>query len=314
MKNKKLLSGLIAAPFTPMDNQGNIKLEMIGQYANHLIKSKISGAFICGTTGEGPSLTTEERKMILEEWIRNANSQLKIISHVGGNCLSENKELAAHAEKCGAYAIAAFAPSFFKPDTVKELISFLAPIAASAPNLPFYYYHIPSLTGVKLPVIDMLVEVEKMIPNFAGIKYTHFDLYDMQKCLDYNKGKYEILHGTDETLLCGLSLGTQAAVGSTYNYIPMVYLRMWEAYNNSDMESAREWQKLSVKIVTVIIRYGGGVRAGKAIMELIGIDCGPCRLPIKNLSGEELETFKSELIDVGFFRLIETVTNNNVKT
>jgi N-acetylneuraminate lyase len=297
---------LIAAPFTPMDSEGEVNLEVIGKYASYLIESKISGAFVCGTTGEGPSLTTEERKMVLEKWISSANRELKIISHVGGNCISQSKELAAHAEKSGAYAIASFAPSFFRPATANELVSFLAPIASSAPNLPFYFYHIPSFTGVDLPVSELL-EVADGIPNFAGVKYTHFDLYDMQKCMVSPNDKYEILHGYDETLLCGLSLGVKSAVGSTYNYIPEVYLNVWEAFINGDLEKAREWQQVSVKIVNILNKYGGGVRAGKAIMNLIGIGCGPCRLPIKGMAQNEMGALKSDLGNAGFFKLPKDV-------
>ena len=150
---KRLLHGLIAAPFTPMMETGEVNLKPIRQYAHHLINSGVLGAFVCGTTGEGVSLTTEERKRVLEEWVDSSEGRLKIICHVGGNCLPQSMELSAHAERSGADAVASFSPSFFKPENSKELVSFLAPVAASAPKLPFYFYHIPSLTGVSLPVL-----------------------------------------------------------------------------------------------------------------------------------------------------------------
>ncbi len=309
--NKNQLQGLVAAPFTPMDENGNISLDPIGKYARRLIKSKVTGAFVCGTTGEGLSLTTEERKAVLEKWVNCSNGELKIIGHVGGNCLPQSMELASHAEKSGAWATGAFAPSFFKPGNAEELVSFLAPIAAAAPNLPFYYYHIPSLTGVNFPVVKLLSFAEKMIPNFAGVKFTHFDLYDMQQCIAYNQGRYEILHGYDEVLLAGLSLGIKAAIGSTYNYMPSVYLGIWEAFDRLDMEKARELQQFSVKIVKILIKYGGGVRGGKAFMKLSGIDCGPCRLPLTKFSEPEMDKLKKDLTESGFFEMLEKGNNYN---
>jgi N-acetylneuraminate lyase len=303
--NENQLYGLIAAPFTPMDEHGNLNLDPIGKYASHLIKTKVTGAFVCGTTGEGLSLTTEERKAVLEKWISCSGDTLKIIAHVGGNCLPQSIELAAHAQETGAWATGAFAPSFFKPANAEELVSFLAPMAAAAPELPFYYYHIPSLTGVNLPVIKLLSHAEKMIPNFAGVKFTHFDLYDMQQCIAYNHGRFQILHGYDEVLLAGLSLGAKAAVGSTYNYMPSLYLGIWDAYDRMDMEKARELQQFSVKIVKILIKYGGGVRAGKAFMKLSGIDCGPCRLPLTKFSDAEMDMLKSELTEAGFFKMLD---------
>ena len=293
--NNKLLKGLIAAPFTPMAIDGSINLAPIESYAAHLIKSKVSGVFVCGTTGESPSLTTEERKAILEEWIKCSDGKLKVICHVGGNSLPQSIELAIHAGKAGADAIGAFSPFFFKPATPKDLLSFLAPIANSVTGLPFYYYHMPSLTGVQFPVSDLLPEARKMIPAFAGVKYTHSDLYDMQRCLAYNNGEFEILHGYDEVLLAGLSLGIQAAIGSTYNYIPSLYLDIWKAYEDKDIAKARELQLLSVKIVQILNRYGGAIRAGKVIMEFIGLDCGVCRLPIPEISPVTKESLQSEL-------------------
>lgn len=299
--NKHYLNGLIAAPFTPMDESGNINPGLIEKYARHLIDSGVSGAFVCGTTGEAMSLTTDERKTILKEWIGCSGGALKIIGHVGGNCLPECIELATHAEKAGAFAIGAFAPSFFKPATVKDLVNFFAPLAGAVPDLPFYYYHMPSMTGFNLPASEILPFVQKEIPSFAGIKYTHFDLYDMQQCIAYADGRFQILHGYDEILLCGLSLGVKSAVGSTYNYMPSVYLDLWDAYNDSDMERARELQQFSVSIVRILNKYGGGVRAGKAIMALIGIDCGSCRLPIRKMDPADMENLKNDLLRAGFF-------------
>lgn len=300
---KHLFNGLIAAPFTPMDDMGNINLEPIGRYVDHLAGSGVSGAFVCGTTGESPSMTTNERKIVLEEWIKCAGGRMKIICHAGGNCLPQSIELAGHAALKGADAVGAFAPFFFKPPNADELMGFLAPIAGAAPGLPFYYYHIPSLTGVNIPVIDVLERAKKWIPNFRGVKYTHFDLYDMQQCIAYNDGEFEILHGYDEILLAGLSFGLKAAVGSTYNYMPWLYLQLWEAYDKCDMIHARKLQQDSIKTVQVLNRFGGGVRTGKAIMELIGIPCGPCRLPIRQFSHDDKAELKIRLDRLGLFNL-----------
>lgn len=292
---------LVAAPFTPMDGEGKLNLKMIAPYAAYLTEAGIAGAFICGTTGECPSLSLEERKSILEEWTAVAYGNLKVICHVGGNCIGESMDLASHAEKNGAYAVAAFSPFFFKPGSAQEMIDYFKPIAASASSIPFYYYTIPSLTGVNIPVSEVLAAVGDQIPNFAGVKFTHYDLYDMQKCIAL--GKFEVLHGFDETLLCGLSLGVKAAVGSTYNYLPALYQGLWKAFDRSDIASARGMQQSSVELVKVLNKYRGGVVAGKAIMSMIGLDCGPCRLPLRNLSAEELRDLKKDLMLIDFFRL-----------
>lgn len=115
--NKQFLTGLIAAPFTPMHEDGSLNLQTIKPYADFLMgKECVTGVFICGTTGESVSLTTDERKIIAEEWVRAVKGKLKVIVHVGGMSQPQCSELAAHAQATGADMIAAMAPSFFKPD------------------------------------------------------------------------------------------------------------------------------------------------------------------------------------------------------
>lgn len=299
MKNYQRLKGLIAATFTPMDENGNIKLDVIPAYANHIAQYNMTGVFVCGTTGESLSLTIEERKAILEKWIEAAKGRFKVIAHVGCNSLFEAMELAKHASLNGADGIGAMAPCFFKPNTIQDLIAFFAPIAKSASDLPFYYYNMPSMTGVSLSVVDLLQEGKKVIPNLVGTKFTHNNLMEMGECLALNQGEFEVLHGYDEILIAGLSFGAVAGVGSTYNYIPEIYQGILQAMNNKNLDLARKLQQKSIEIVRIIIKYGGGVRGGKAIMNLLGIDCGPCRLPITSFSTTEYDALKQDLIHAG---------------
>ncbi|MFP4367207.1 MAG: dihydrodipicolinate synthase family protein [Bacteroidales bacterium] len=302
MQNK-FLNGFIAAPYTPMNEKGEIKLKTIESYAGRLKDNGLTGAFVCGTTGEGPSICTEERKSVLEEWIIKSNGNLKIIAHVGGTCLSQSVDLAGHASEKGAFAIAAIAPYFFKPSTAEDLVSFLQPIAGAAPELPFYYYHMPSMTGVDIPVSTIIPLARKSMPNFAGVKFTHFDLMDMQESIEISKGEVEILNGFDEILICGLSLGLKSAVGSTYNFMPSVYMDMKDAFNKNDLVKARELQNFSIKVIRILNRFGGAIRAGKVIMDMTGIDCGPCRLPIPSMRDDEKDELKKELKEAGFMMI-----------
>jgi len=306
--NIEMLSGLVAAPFTPMDEKGNLNLDQIDKYADLLIRNRIMGIFVCGTTGESFSMTTEERKQVLEKWVNVAGKNLKIICHVGSNCIKESNELAAHAQSQGAYAVGCIAPMFFKPSNATDLMEFLKPVAASAPELPFFYYHFPTLTGIDIKASE-LFKLASSVPNFAGVKFTHSDFYDMQKCLAFNRGRYNVLNGFDEMLICGLSLGVKAAVGSTYNFLAPLYHDIWESFSSGDLTKARELQQFSVRVVDILVKYRGALVAGKAIMELLGIDCGPCRLPLKSLSPEEKEAMKKELTELKFFEMInETVS------
>ncbi|MGI6074634.1 MAG: dihydrodipicolinate synthase family protein [Fermentimonas sp.] len=298
----KKLKGLIAATFTPFDSKGDINYSVIKEYAKHIKDSGIGGVFVCGTTGEFSSISTLERKLILEEWIKWGKGDFMIIAHVGSNNQREAMDLARHAAENGADGIGCIAPSFFKPGKVEDLVEFFAPIANSAPDLPFYYYNMPSMTGVNLSVTEFLKVGKDRIPNLAGVKFTDNDLMEMGDCIHLNGGEFEVLNGYDETLICGLALGAIAGVGSTYNYIPGVYQNIMDCMKNNDVEKARKYQMQSVEVVKVIIKYGGGVRGGKAIMKLIGIDCGSCRQPIPVFQESEYDCLRKDLERIGFFK------------
>ncbi len=302
MKNYQRLKGLIAAAFTPMDENGKINLSVITPYAEMLVHSGITGVFVCGTTGESASLTQEERKDIAAEWVRVAKGKLTVIIHVGCNSQPQAMELARHAQAIGADAIASIAPNFFKPATMKDLVDFFVPIAKEADELPFYYYNMPSMTGVNLSVARFLVEGKKEIPTLAGVKFTHNDLMEMGDCIHLNNGEFEVLHGYDEILISGLVFGAVAGVGSTYNYLPHIYTGILNAMEEGNIKEARELQMKSIEVVKIITKYGGGVRGGKAVMKLTGFDCGSCRSPISSFSDEEYDFLKNDLLKIGMLK------------
>ncbi len=296
---KSRLTGLIAAPFTPLNKDLTVNYSMIQRQASALAKAGVAGAFVCGTTGEGQSLTAAERMQIAEKWMAAAPESLGIIVHVGHNSTAESRALAAHAEKIGTRAFATIGPTFFHATNIKQLVDYCADVASGAPSLPFYYYHMPAMTGVDLPMFDFLKLASGRIPNLAGIKFTHENLMDYSRCLNFENGRYDILFGRDEILLCALVMGARGAVGSTYNYMPSIYQRVIEAFNAGDLATARRFQSMAIEIIAVMAR-NGGLPAGKAMMKLVGIDCGPVRPPLQNLSVEAFEHMQAELKAAGF--------------
>lgn len=311
--NSKHLKGLIAAAFTPFDTNGSLNLNNISNYVKRLKEDGVSGVFICGSSGEGLLLTTEERKAVLEAWVPFADKDFQLIAHVGSTSYETSRELAHHAESLGVYAIGCMGPCFFQPKTAIELARFCAKIASAAPDTPFYYYHIPNGSGVNVNMVEFLKESGKLIPNLAGIKYTYSNLMEMFKCLEFKKRKYDILHGQDELLICGLSIGAKAAIGTTFNFMAPVFIKLIEAFNNKEIENARSIQKNANEIITIMLATGSPVSGGKSIMKLSGLDCGPCREPISNLSEKQYKKLKVDLEKVKFFELIGKNVSSNSK-
>lgn len=247
-------------------------------------------------------LTTEERKQLAERWVAVAPKDFKVIVHVGSCCLRESVELARHAAKLGVWGIGSMAPPFPHIGRIEELVKYCETIAAAAPELPFYFYHIPAFNGCYLPMLDLLKAVDGRIPNFAGIKYTFESLYEYNQCRLYKNGKYDMLHGQDETILAELALGgAQGGICGTSNYNGRGLVSILDCWAKGDIAGARRHQDYAQAVINVICHYRGNIVAGKRIMKLLGFDLGPNRVPFQNMTDEEESRMKQELEDIDFF-------------
>jgi N-acetylneuraminate lyase len=295
------LQGLIAAPFTPMHSDGSLHLELIEEYY-HLLKSNgVTGAFICGSTGEGVSLTHTEKRAVAQAWAKATvgDPDFKVMLFLGGTSIADCKELAQYAQELGLYAISFTSPFYFKPNSVEKLAEACQEVASVVPDMPFYYYHIPVLTGVNFAMYDLLKAIDGKVPNFAVIKYTHEDFMDYQSCLEFQNRKYDMLWGRDENMLAALSLGAKGAVGSTFNYAAPLYHDMIEAFEKNDLPKARALQMQSIEVIRLLGKYGG-IATGKAYMKLVDLDCGTFRLPVRNMTDTQFELFKKDVEALNF--------------
>ncbi len=299
METLSKTTGLIAAPFTPMHEDGRMNLSVIPGYAEHLERFGVKGVFIGGTTGEGIALSLQERMDLCERWVAVAGSGLRVIVHVGHNSLEASCRLATHAEQNRAHAIAGLPPFFFRPSGVAPLVEWSRIVAAAARELPFYYYHIPSMTGVGLSMVDFLSEAAKAIPTFVGIKFTHEDLPEFAACVQAAGGRFDMLFGRDELLLSALQVGARGAVGSTYNFAAPLYHRII-AMAVADPAQAGRLQAIAVQMIQAFLDCGANpLAAMKAHMKRWGVDCGPARLPLDNLSAAQAARLETALAASG---------------
>ena len=233
------IKGLVAATFTPFNDDASVDVTRIPEIVDYLIDQGIAALYAIGSTGEGLSLTTAERQAVAEAFVQAAAGRLPVIVQVGSECIAQAVELAEHAQGIGADAVSAVSPVYFKPRTVEALVDSMAQIAAGAPELPFYYYHIPKVTGVGHSMLDFLRLGGSQIPTLRGIKYTSTDLEEFQACVEFAVGQFELLWGVDEMLADGLTAGARAAVGSTYNFAAPIARQLLEAFASGDVEQAR---------------------------------------------------------------------------
>ena len=299
------LTGLIAAPHTPFNPDFTLNLEAVPHQVRHLADSGVRGVFVAGTTGECHSLSFDERAELFTAWgVASRTHGMKFIAHTGHNSLPDARALAKTAREAGADAIGAMAPTFFKPTGVEGLIDWFERITEPAEGLPFYFYDIPSMTGVSIDTRELVQIAGQRIPSFAGVKYTNPDRNQLSAILALDDHSPDMLWGCDEELLEGLEMGCRGAVGSSYNFAAGIYHRVIEAHRLGDLDEAKHWQSRSLALIDTL-KASGYMHSAKAVMEMVGVDCGPARPPLSQLTDEERVVLRAQLETLGFFEWLD---------
>lgn len=281
-----------------MKDDALVDFDRIPSLVEHLLGDSVSALYILGSTGEGVSLTLRERERTAATFIQAVAGRVPVVVHVGHNSLQEAQTLARHARQAGASAISAAPPHYFKPDSARSLVDCLAVIAVGAPDLPFYYYHIPGKTGVELDLNDFLRLAASRLDSLVGVKFSDTRLHEISACTYAER--YDFICGVDEMLLGAWITGMRGAVGTTYNFAAPLYNRLITCCKQGWIEEARRHQARASTMIKVILKTCG--RPGfKAVMGLIGQDCGPHRLPHSTATSAQISEMRKELEAIGFF-------------
>jgi N-acetylneuraminate lyase len=281
-----------------MRGDGAINLDLIPRLCAHYLREKVSAVFVCGTTGEGLSLTGEERLQIVDKWIETARDKLPVIVNVSHLSIAASQALARHAQSAGAFAIASCGPTFCASVSSSQMVVAMAQVAEAAPKLPFYFYYIPQLTHYSLQMVNFVTAAARVIPRFQGVKFTHSDLAEFMQLMQLDSGRFEVMSGRDQLLLGFLACGATTAVGSTFNFAAGIAHAVHEAFERGDLMAARDAQIQLIRIME-IMRGFGGLCAMKATMKFIGLDCGPTRPPLDNLDDDQLASLQRSLRSCG---------------
>lgn len=297
------LDGLVAAAMTPMTESGEVNFDLIPGIVDHYLREGIVGAYILGSTGEGMSLTDEERIAVAEAFMKAIDGRIKTILQVGHSSLQTSAVLAAHGEKLGVDAISATPPGYFKPSDEQGLVEGLSIMTEAAPNTPFYYYHIPFLSGVTLDPMRLTEIALDRLPTFVGIKYSDGATLHNLPLLQKIDGRLEFMSGSDEAYLQCIAQGYKAAIGSTYGFAAPIYQEVVRAFEAGRFDEARMWQGRALEMIHHLFRCCG--RGGlKEMMKLVDLDCGPVRRPLDPVTPEQSADLERTMERIGWFEWI----------
>lgn len=303
MKQNILFRGILPALVSPVSEDGEVLVRETERLVKWQMSEGVNGFYICGSTGEGLLLKKETRKKLLEVVLDAVQGKVPVITHVGAIDLPTTLELAVHAREAGAAAVSSIPPIYFQYGE-KEVIEYYKQIAAAA-EIPLVMYGV-GLANTKLTV--SLVEELMKVENIIGIKWTYPDYYSMGLLKNINGGNINVINGPDEMLICGLAIGADAGIGTTYNVMPGLFVKLYDAYQNGRVEEAKTLQQTINRVITVLIKYHA-IASTKELLCHMGFEVGQCTKPLRRLTAEEREAFLAEVSGIVDFERQEIIEN-----
>lgn len=292
MKNNVLFKGIYPALVSPVDENGNVLAEETKKLVKWQMSWGVNGFYICGSTGEGLLMKPDSRKKLLEIVLEATEGKVPVIDHIGAIDLQTTCELARHAKEAGAAAISSIPPIYFHYDE-DEIVDYYRTVLGAG-ELPLLMYGVGS-AGTKLTfsIIERVMRLE----NAIGIKWTYPDYFTMGLIKDINGGNINVINGPDEMLVCGLAMGADAGIGTTYNVMPGLFVELYDSFKAGNVEKAREIQHAINRIIAVLIKYNA-LPATKALLCSLGFNVGKCTPPLRHYSEEENAKLLHELSGV----------------
>jgi dihydrodipicolinate synthase/N-acetylneuraminate lyase len=214
----QLFTGVVPALISPFNEDGSVNVDVIPKLVEFHIGSGCTGFYICGNTGEGFAMTKEERITMTEATMKAVAGRVPVCVHVGACPLADAQELAIHAKACGAAAVSSVVPTD-KPNNLPAAVEYFTKIGEAA-EIPFYVYWVGQNVDKSVDAAEFL-NAMKAVPNFKGLKFTDTNFYTFQQLHFQSKDvvgfKLNCVTGPDEMALAGLIMGSDGAIGSTYN-------------------------------------------------------------------------------------------------
>lgn len=273
---------------TPFDKNGNVDVDATKAISRYFRDKGIKQMYVCGSTGEGFLLDTDERKLVAETVVNEVGDCMNIIVHVGCPSTRHSAILAEHAQKAGAHATSAVPCVYYRPS--EESVYRHWTEITEAADLPFFIYNIPQLTGFNLsvPMLKRMQENERV----AGVKCSSAPAEDILKFKDAGGKDFLVFTGPDEQYLAGRIMGADAGIGGTYGAMPELYLKIEELIRRGEWEKAQKMQYIITPLIYRLLAFPSMFGAVKTLITLDGCPVGDPRHPFLPVSPSDPEIIK----------------------
>lgn len=286
--------GVMPALVTPLREDETVNTEVLQQLIGGLLKEGADGFYLSGATGEGISLSPGQRRILAETAIDAVGHKKPCIVHVASTDFHEAIDFARYAEQCGADAISAIPPLFYKYDE-DDVYNYYKALAAAV-HIPLMIYYNPAAGfAINAKFAARMFEID----NITSIKWTSPDYCGMMELKNLTHGEMNIINGPDETLLMGLSAGADAGIGTTYNFMLPLVRGVYDNFMSNNMEKAQQYQKQIAHIISCMRSYHS-IALTKAMVEAKGYAVGDAAFPIKRYNADQKKQIVADLTDAGW--------------
>ncbi len=286
------IHGVICPTVTPLKPNGDINPGMIRPLADFLIDKGVAGIYPLGTTGEGPLFSAEERKVVATATVEAVAGRVPVIIHTGAITTGETIELTRHAQAVGADAASVITPWYFPLDEA-ALEAHYDAVYQAAPDFPVYLYNLPAMATNSLSAA-LATRLARRYENCVGLKDSSGDLDTMFATNHLQDGRFNTCIGPDGLILAGLSMGLDATVSGSLNYIPEIIVGLYRSIQAGDLERARQLQQQQ-QAVSAAVASGGWLPIVKGIMAERGLPVGGVRAPLMSASADAVRACVAQL-------------------
>lgn len=287
---KTLFTGVCTALVTPFLG-GQVNYPMLERLLERQMDAGVSAVVLCGTTGESPTLSDREKLEIFRRGKSFVGNKMKIICGTGSNDTRHATELSIAAQQCGADGLLIVSPYYNKGNGEGQFGHYLT--IAQSVDIPVIIYNVPSRTGVDLSV-DLYRRLST-VSNIAGVKEASTDIVKVARIRNACSPDFAVWSGNDEQAVAAMALGAKGVISVVSNLLPMETQAMASAALAGDFDSAADLQCQLLPLIDSLFREVNPIPV-KAAMEMVGFDCGKCRLPLGNPSAGTLEQLRKILL------------------
>ncbi len=292
-----MFSGSIVAIATPFKN-GKVDEATLRNLVEFQIKNGTNGIVPCGTTGESPTLSTEEHEHVIDICIQAAKRRVPIIAGTGSNSTAEAVALTKHAAKAGANGVLQVSPYYNKP-TQEGLYRHFKAVSEAA-SIPVILYNIAGRTAVNIEPAT-IARLAQDCKNIVGVKEASGSIDQMQTIKRLCPKDFVLLSGDDALLLPVLSIGGAGVISVAANIVPDDIIALISAFNAGEIQEAQRIHYRLLPLIRALFLETNPIPV-KVAMGMLGLCSPELRLPLCEMSANNEEQLKKALVEYGLLK------------